>query len=98
MIANSVFIPVTSKPLTDHLNWIICDRCVCSYRLYPEVLFPVPYLDCLAAAKHFLSREVLAKYAIDSERVAVSGDSAGGNLAAAVAQAVHKEDFSCVVV
>lgn len=47
------------------------------------------YLDCLAAAKHFLSPEVLARYAIDPERVAVSGDSAGGNLAAAVAQEVY---------
>lgn len=59
------------------------------YRLYPEVQFPEPYLDCLAAAKYFLSPEVLDKYSIDPERVAVSGDSAGGNLAAAVAQEVH---------
>lgn len=51
--------------------------------------FPVPYLDCLAAAKHFLSPEVLARYAVDPERVAVAGDSAGGNLAAAVSQEVQ---------
>ncbi len=57
--------------------------------MYPEVLFPVPYLDCLLAAKHFLSPEVLARYSIDPERVGVSGDSAGGNLAAAVAQEVR---------
>lgn len=57
--------------------------------------FPVPYLDCLAAAKHFLSPEVLSRYAIDPERVAVSGDSAGGNLAAAVAQEVRTEAISC---
>lgn len=49
----------------------------------------MPYLDCLAAAKHFLSPEVLARYAVDPERVAVSGDSAGGNLAAAVSQEVQ---------
>lgn len=49
----------------------------------------MPYLDCFAAAKYFLSPEVLAKYMIDPERVAVSGDSAGGNLAAAVAQQVR---------
>lgn len=70
---------------------------MCRYRLYPEVHFPVPYLDCLVAAKHFLSPEVLAKYAIDPERVAVAGDSAGGNLAAAVAQEVehaHEERTS----
>lgn len=74
---------------------IICNQCLCRYRLYPEVHFPVPYLDCLSAAKHFLSPEVLARYAIDPERVAVSGDSAGGNLAAAVAQEVHAEPISC---
>uniref|UniRef100_A0A3B3Z8Z2 Alpha/beta hydrolase fold-3 domain-containing protein n=1 Tax=Periophthalmus magnuspinnatus TaxID=409849 RepID=A0A3B3Z8Z2_9GOBI len=60
-----------------------------NYRLYPEVQFPEPYLDCLAAAKHFLSAEVLSRYSVDPERVGVSGDSAGGNLAAAVAQEVH---------
>lgn len=64
------------------------------YRLYPEVLFPVPYLDCLAAAKHFLSPAVLAKYLIDPDRVAVAGDSAGGNLAAAVAQTVRAKTIS----
>lgn len=74
---------------------IICNQCLCRYRLYPEVHFPVPYLDCLSAAKHFLSPEVLARYAIDPERVAVSGDSAGGNLAAAVTQEVHAEPISC---
>lgn len=74
--------------------FVTYNHCLCRYRLYPEVHFPVPYLDCLAAAKHFLSKEVLAKYAIDPERVAVSGDSAGGNLAAAVAQAVQKDAFS----
>uniref|UniRef100_A0A3B5M648 Neutral cholesterol ester hydrolase 1 n=1 Tax=Xiphophorus couchianus TaxID=32473 RepID=A0A3B5M648_9TELE len=65
---------------------------VCRYRLFPEVLFPEPFLDCVVAAKHFLSPEVLDKYAIDPERVAVSGDSAGGNLAAAVAQEVATDD------
>lgn len=80
--------------VTLDVNCIICNRCLCRYRLYPEVRFPVPYLDCLAAAKHFLSQEVLDKYAIDPERVAVSGDSAGGNLAAAVAQEVHQEAIS----
>lgn len=58
------------------------------YRLYPEVHFPVQYLDCLAAVKHFLSPEVLSRYEVDPERVAMAGDSAGGNLAAAVVQEV----------
>uniref|UniRef100_A0A669BCD7 Neutral cholesterol ester hydrolase 1a n=1 Tax=Oreochromis niloticus TaxID=8128 RepID=A0A669BCD7_ORENI len=75
-----------------HLNPL----CVCRYRLYPDAHFPVPYLDCLAAAKHFLSPEVLAKYSIDPDRVAVAGDSAGGNLAAAVAQEISVDDSMSV--
>uniref|UniRef100_A0A3B3Z8G5 Alpha/beta hydrolase fold-3 domain-containing protein n=1 Tax=Periophthalmus magnuspinnatus TaxID=409849 RepID=A0A3B3Z8G5_9GOBI len=66
------------------------------YRLYPEVQFPEPYLDCLAAAKHFLSAEVLSRYSVDPERVGVSGDSAGGNLAAAVAQEISQDSSMTV--
>lgn len=75
--------------VADELNTVVVSV---EYRMYPEVHFPVPYLDCVAAAKHFLSPEVLAKYAIDPERVAVSGDSAGGNLAAAVAQEISTDE------
>ncbi|KAL7840617.1 hypothetical protein AOLI_G00259400 [Acnodon oligacanthus] len=56
------------------------------YRLAPEVHFPEPYNDALRACRHILTAEVLALFSVDPERVAVSGDSAGGNLAAAVAQ------------
>nr|XP_061824016.1 neutral cholesterol ester hydrolase 1-like [Nerophis lumbriciformis] len=66
------------------------------YGLYPEVQFPTQYLDCLAAAKHFLSPEVLAEYGVDPCRVGVSGDSAGGNLAAAVAQEISSDDNTSV--
>lgn len=78
---------------SDELNAVVVSV---EYRLYPEAHFPVPYLDCLAAAKHFLSREVLTRYAIDPERIAVSGDSAGGNLAAAVAQEISVDDTMSV--
>ncbi|XP_076604940.1 neutral cholesterol ester hydrolase 1-like [Chaetodon auriga] len=77
------------RMMSDELNAVVVSV---EYRLYPEAHFPVPYLDCLAAAKHFLSREVLTRYAIDPERLAVSGDSAGGNLAAAVAQEISADD------
>lgn len=73
----------TNRRVSDELNTVVVSV---EYRLYPEVHFPEPYLDCLTAAKHFLSPEVLAKYSIDPERVGVAGDSAGGNLAAAVVQ------------
>uniref|UniRef100_A0A3B5M5Z9 Neutral cholesterol ester hydrolase 1 n=1 Tax=Xiphophorus couchianus TaxID=32473 RepID=A0A3B5M5Z9_9TELE len=78
-----------SRVISDELNTVVVSV---EYRLFPEVLFPEPFLDCVVAAKHFLSPEVLDKYAIDPERVAVSGDSAGGNLAAAVAQEVATDD------
>lgn len=82
-----------NRMLSDELNTVVVSV---EYRLYPEVHFPVPYLDCFAAAKHFLSPEVLTAYTIDPERVAVAGDSAGGNLAAAVAQAVALDDTMSV--
>ncbi|XP_041668773.1 neutral cholesterol ester hydrolase 1a [Cheilinus undulatus] len=82
-----------NRRVSDELNAVVVSV---EYRLYPEVLFPVPYLDCLAAAKHFLSKEVLSRYAIDPDRVAVAGDSAGGNLAAAVSQEIAMDDSQSV--
>ncbi|XP_037325876.2 arylacetamide deacetylase [Pungitius pungitius] len=61
------------------------------YRLAPAHHFPVPYEDVYRVVKHFLQKGVLAKYSVDPGRVAVSGDSAGGNLAAAVSQQLQKE-------
>ncbi|XP_045898794.1 neutral cholesterol ester hydrolase 1-like isoform X2 [Micropterus dolomieu] len=62
------------------------------YRLAPEAVFPDQYHDALAASRAFLSPQVLERYSIDPERVCVSGDSAGGNLAAAVAQELSSDD------
>lgn len=61
---------------------------LCRYRLVPDVHFPVPFDDVLRATKHFMLPDVLAQYSVDPNRVAISGDSAGGNLAAAVCQEV----------
>uniref|UniRef100_A0A8D0FK40 Neutral cholesterol ester hydrolase 1 n=1 Tax=Strix occidentalis caurina TaxID=311401 RepID=A0A8D0FK40_STROC len=58
------------------------------YRLVPEVCFPEQFHDALRATKHFLQADVLAEYSVDPSRIAISGDSAGGNLAAAVCQQV----------
>ncbi|KAG7274074.1 hypothetical protein CRUP_028781 [Coryphaenoides rupestris] len=61
------------------------------YRLAPEAVFPEQYYDALAASRAFLSPEVAQRYGLDPERLCVSGDSAGGNLAAAVAQELGQD-------
>uniref|UniRef100_A0A3B4TCV5 Neutral cholesterol ester hydrolase 1 n=1 Tax=Seriola dumerili TaxID=41447 RepID=A0A3B4TCV5_SERDU len=59
-----------------------------------KAVFPDQYHDALAASRAFLSAQVLERYSIDPGRVCVSGDSAGGNLAAAVAQEVNETNLS----
>jgi len=54
-----------------------------NYQKSPEHPFPIPFDDCFATLKYVQSHA--EEFGIDANLIGVAGDSAGGNLAAAVA-------------
>ncbi|MFH8789130.1 alpha/beta hydrolase [Streptomyces roseoverticillatus] len=60
-----------------------------NYSLAPEVRYPVPLEETYAAAQWIIKHG--AEHGLDPRRLAVAGDSAGGNLAAALTLMVKAE-------
>ncbi|KAI4881458.1 hypothetical protein NFI96_030331 [Prochilodus magdalenae] len=72
-----------ARQMVTELNAVVVSV---EYRLAPAHHFPVQFEDVYHVVKHFLRTDVLDHYKVDPGRVAISGDSAGGNLAVAVTQ------------
>lgn len=74
----------TARKICRRLNAIVVS---CTYRLAPEHAFPIAFEDALAATRWVLSR--IDELGGDPRRVVIAGDSAGGNLVAAVTIALR---------
>jgi len=68
-------------------NFARCAVLAVEYRLGPEHRFPAAFEDAVAAVRWTAAHAV--DLGLDGERIAVAGDSAGGNLAAGAALALR---------
>ena len=69
-----------------------CTVIAVDYRRAPEYPHPVPVNDGLTAYRYIANHA--DKFGIDTSRLAVGGDSSGGNLAAIVAQQTKSESYA----
>jgi acetyl esterase len=63
------------------------------YRLGPEDPFPAAFEDALAAFQWLLEKAQDPHFAVDPHRIAMGGDSAGGNLVASACIALKEQDI-----
>ena len=76
---------ITWKPCPSH------DCLSFRYRLAPEHRFPSALNDCLSVSRELITNGML--YQMNPERIILSGDSAGGNLALSVTQSLIQEGY-----
>ncbi|XP_066115180.1 arylacetamide deacetylase-like isoform X1 [Saccopteryx bilineata] len=76
---------ILSRRTANRLDAVVIST---NYRLAPKYHFPIQFEDVYNSLKWFLRQDILEKYGVDPKRIGISGDSAGGNLAAAVSQQV----------
>ncbi|XP_054569628.1 arylacetamide deacetylase-like [Eptesicus fuscus] len=74
---------ILSRRTANRLDAVVIST---NYRLAPKYHFPNQFEDVYNALKWFLRQDILKGYGVDPKRIGISGDSAGGNLAAAVTQ------------
>lgn len=77
-------VPIYDRECRELARQLGCVVVSVDYRLAPEHRFPAAVVDCVAATRWVAQHA--AALGIDGRRLAVGGDSAGGNLAAVVAQ------------
>ena len=95
-------------------GWVICSldthdnvaRAICrdaeavvvsvDYRMAPSIRFPTAAHDCFAATKWVAANA--SSFDADASRLAVCGDSAGGNLSAVVSQMARDAGGPAIVV
>jgi acetyl esterase/lipase len=79
-------LPLSIAPVARELNAVVIAP---KYRLAPEYPFPAAFEDAMQTL--YWMRENAHELGIDADRITVFGGSAGGGLAAAIAQRCHDE-------
>ncbi len=69
-----------------------CRVIAIDYRLAPESIFPAALNDCLDCLVHLIKHA--SELQIDVNNISVTGDSAGGNLSAAVAMVCREQNIA----